>query len=66
MFSDLLFVLIAVSAIVFTFSTGPKPEKIQSGIAEVVDSNPTRPISFNLVKYGIKLCWISIIVGHKS
>jgi hypothetical protein len=66
MFSDLLFVLIAVSAIVFTFSTGPKPEKIQSGIAEVVDSNhPTQSISFNLVKYGIKLCWISIIVGHK-
>jgi hypothetical protein len=46
MFSDLLFVLIAVSAIVFTFSTGPKPEKIQFGIAAVVDSTPTQSISF--------------------
>jgi hypothetical protein len=65
MFSDLLFVLLAISAIIFTFSTGPKPEKIQFGIAEVVGSTPTQSISFNLVKYGIKLCWISIIVGHK-
>jgi hypothetical protein len=54
MFSDLLFVLIAVSAIIFTFSS-PKPEKIQSGIAEVVGSNPTRSIFINLVKYGIML-----------
>jgi hypothetical protein len=46
MFSDLLFVLLAVSAIIFMFSS-PKPEKIQSGIAEVVGSNhPTRSISF--------------------
>jgi len=42
MFSDLLFVLLAVSAIIFMFSS-PKPEKIQSGIAEVVGSNPTSP-----------------------
>jgi hypothetical protein len=41
MFSDLLFILLAVSAIIFAFSS-PKPEKIQSGIAEVVGSNPTR------------------------
>jgi hypothetical protein len=45
MFSDLLFVLLAVSAIIFMFSS-PKPEKIQSGIAEVVGSNPTRSIFY--------------------
>ena len=39
MFRDLLFVLLAVSAIIFAFSR-PKPEKIQLSIAEVVGSNP--------------------------
>ena len=43
MLSDLLFVLLAVSAIIFMFSS-PKPEKIPSGIAEVVGSNPTGPL----------------------
>jgi len=53
MFSDLLFVLLAVSAIIFMFSS-PKPEKIQLGIAEVVGSTPTLSIFISQGNYGIK------------
>jgi hypothetical protein len=34
--------------------------------AEVVGSNPTRSISSNLVKYGIKLSLFSVIVRHNQ
>jgi len=51
MFSDLLFVLLHVSAIIFMFSTSANQGKVQSSIAEVVGSNPTRSLSFILGKY---------------